>query len=66
MKNYIFTLKENDEYRFKNLVPGIGILQRVLDLCNPEEDVASAGSPQHFLEGGQPLTEDHACYESKL
>ena len=46
------TLKENYKHRLENLVSGVGILQRVLDLRHAEEHVAPAGSPQHLLEGG--------------
>lgn len=41
-----------------------GILQRVLDLCLPEENISTTDSPQHPLKGGNPLPVDHPGHKS--
>ena len=58
--------KENHKHRLENLVSGVGILQRVLDLRHTEEHVAPAGSPQHLLEGGQAPAQDDSGHEPQL
>ena len=41
-----------------------GVFQGFEDLCLPEEDVASTGSPQHTLKGPHTLLVDHASHKA--
>lgn len=40
-----------------------GILQRILDLCFPQEDVTTAHPPQHPLKGWDPFPADHSSHK---
>ena len=62
----LLALEEGDEDTLEDLVPSVRIFQRVLYLSHPEEDIPSAGAPQHLLEGRQSLPEDHSGHKAEL
>ena len=60
------TLEEDDEDGLDDLVPGVRVLEGVLDVRDPEEHVATTGPPQHLLEGRQALAQNDTGDEPQL
>ena len=60
-------LEEEEEDRFSDSSSAkLWIFERVFDICLSQEDISSAGSPQHLLEGRKSFTEDDSGDKAKM
>ena len=60
-------LEEEEEDRFSDSCSAkLWIFERVFNIGLSQEDVSSAGSPQHLLEGRKSFTKDDAGDKAKM